>query len=93
MRIADYEDYLHALSDEGLLEELWGDTARGNNLEWFAIQKELKARGLLRAVKKVEDNGDPNNNDWEMREEAEAMARNCQEYETHRYQSASGDYS
>ena len=86
LRIADYEDYLAELSDSSLLEEL----ERSGGVchpGWEEIRAEMSHRGLCEPSEPFEDV-----NDLEMQQEQDDHDRNCQRYETERYQSASGDY-
>ena len=88
LRIADYEDYLAELSDSSLLEEL--ERSGGVcHAGWEEIRAELSRRGLLT----FSDEETIDVNDAEIQQEQDDHDRNCQHYETERYQSASGDYT
>ena len=87
LRIADYEDYISHLSNKELLKELY-KTGGVCHPGYDEVKSELSSRGLCEPSEPFEDV-----NDLEMQQEQDDHDRNCQQYETERYQSASGDYT
>ena len=80
-RIADYEDYLNALSDEALKRELL--STEPGSLSCLKCWKELDKRHLqmdYKVWKSIPDES-TDNNEWELREAEQQGENDAQRYE------------
>lgn len=96
--IADYGDYLQAISDKALYLERFISAREKRNIDTEACDKEITKRVEAKSLLDTDLDTDLNTDcgdvgDHEMRERAERNETNSQKFETQSYQQASGDYS
>jgi hypothetical protein len=80
MRIADYKDYLQALSDKGLIQEL---ESLGEGVDKIKCWVEVSRRNLTipRKTWKYERSTEEHDHDYDHREEMHQSAVEAQRYE------------